>query len=436
MKLDLQKFYKACNPAKTIIVGNTEDRAYYIDFSSVRGGKIIEELERTITRLAPDERTCQLFTGHIGCGKSTELLRLKYELELQGFHVVYFESSQDMDMADVDVTDILLAIAHQVSESLEKIKIHLQPQGFKGLIKSVSERLQVYDLEGEFSLSFGIAKITAKAKDSTDTRGLLRQYLEPRTNGIIEAINHEILEPAIAKLKQQDKKGLVVIVDNLDRIHPSKNLAGRSQSEYLFVDRGEQLNQLNCHVVYTIPLELIFSNDLGRLNTRFGGVNPKVLPMVPVRHLVGEIYEPGMKLLRQMVLARAFTTINTEQRLQLITEVFDAPETLDRLCLISGGHVRNLLGLLYRCLQREDPPLSRDTLEMVIKQDCNDLNRGITAEQWESLRQVTKTKDVRGSLGYETLLRSMFVFEYRDRDNSWFDINPILTEAQEYQNHA
>jgi thymidylate kinase len=66
------------------------------------------------------------FTGHIGCGKSTELQRLKAELEEQGFRLVYFESSQVMDMADVDITDILLAIARQVSESLEAIQIELQ----------------------------------------------------------------------------------------------------------------------------------------------------------------------------------------------------------------------------------------------------------------------------------------------------------------------
>ena len=139
MKLDLTKFYQACDPSKTLVVGNAEDRQYYIDFSSVRGGKIIAELERTITRLSPDEPTCQLFTGHVGCGKSTELLRLKAELEYEGFHVVYFNSSDDMDMADVDITDILLAIAREVSESLETIKIRLKPGYFVDLFREIAE---------------------------------------------------------------------------------------------------------------------------------------------------------------------------------------------------------------------------------------------------------------------------------------------------------
>lgn len=108
----------------------------------MRGSNIIQELERTIAVLAPEESTCQLFTGHIGCGKSTELLRLKDGLERRDFHVVYFESSQDLDMADIDITDILLAIARQVSGSLEEINVRLRPGYFTNLFHEIAEFLQ------------------------------------------------------------------------------------------------------------------------------------------------------------------------------------------------------------------------------------------------------------------------------------------------------
>ncbi|MGB6298829.1 MAG: ATP-binding protein, partial [Rivularia sp. (in: cyanobacteria)] len=77
MSIDLRKFFQATNPSKTLVIANAEDEKYYIDFSSVRGGKIIQELRYNITFFSPDSPTCVLFTGHIGCGKSTELLRLK-----------------------------------------------------------------------------------------------------------------------------------------------------------------------------------------------------------------------------------------------------------------------------------------------------------------------------------------------------------------------
>ncbi len=453
MAIDFQRFFDACDPSKTIDLANELDRPYYIDFASVRGGKITEALQRTITRLSPNKPTCQLFTGHIGCGKSTDLLRLRAELTRQGFHVVYFESTQDLDMTDVDISDILLAIARQVSESLEKIRVNLQPRGFRALLKNAAEFLQTpIELTGEasvlgvgtisastegnveFSLAAGIGKITAKTKDNPNLRSRLRQYLEPQANSILQIINEELLKPAIENLRQQGKKGLVVIVDNLDRVDARPKPSGRFQPEYLFIDRGEQLRKLNCHVVYTLPLSLIFSNESETLRQRLGGgVAPQVLPMVPVQRRDGSDHERGITLLRQMVLARAFPDVEANQRLNFITELFESPETLDRLCRISGGHVRNLLGLLYGCLQQQDPPWSRDLLESVIRQYRESLLLSIDDEEWALLFQVVQQQNVKGEKEYQTLLRSLFVFEYRDEHEVWFGINPVLVETAKFK---
>jgi hypothetical protein len=435
MDLHLLTFFKACNPAKTLIVGNPDDRQYYIDFSSVRGGRIIEALGRTITRLSPDEPTCQLFTGHIGCGKSTELFRLKAQLEQQQFHVVYFESSQDLDMADVDISDILLSIAKSVSESLEAIGIHLRPQYFARLFNDIKDFFQTpIDLSAEAELSLGIGKITAKTKDSPQLREQLRQHLEPRTQGILSAINEEILGRGIEELKGRGKKGLVVIIDNLDRVDNRPMPSGRSQPEYLFIDRGSQLRRLNCHVVYTLPLDLMFSNEYETLKNRLGGgVAPKVLPMVPIQLRDGRDSPKGITLLQQLVLARAFPDVDAQARLSLIPKVFDSLATLNRLCRISGGHVRNLLGLLYSCLQQEDPPLSRRCLESVIKSNRDDLTLGVDDEEWGLLSQVVQQQIVKGEREYQVLLRSGFVYEYRDELGRWFGINPALVETERFR---
>ncbi len=430
--LNLSQFFKACNPSRTLVIGDPSDRQYYIDFADVRGCKIVEELQRTIVRISPDEPTCQLFTGHIGCGKSTELQRLKAELEMAGFHVVYFESSQDLDLADIDVSDILLSVARQVSVSLEAIGIKFKPNYFANLFQEIGDFLQTpIDLSAQAELSLGIAKITAKTKDSPQLRNQLRQYLEPRTNSILQAINEEVLDKAIEQLKAKGQKGLVVIVDNLDRVDVRPLASGRSQPEYLFIDRGEQLRRLKCHVVYTIPLGLIFSNEYETLKNRLGGgIAPKVLPMVLVRQRNGTDSEPGMSLLRQLVLARAFPEIPWNTRLGLITELFEHPEILDRLCRVSGGHIRNLLGLLYSCLQRQDPPFGRDCLEAVIKDYRDDLLLAIDEEEWQLLYEVVNQQSVRGETEYQRLLRSMFVFEYRDPLGRWFGISPALAETE------
>ncbi|MEH1942201.1 MAG: P-loop NTPase fold protein [Nostoc sp.] len=435
MLLDLERFYQACNPSRPLIIGNASDRRYYIDFAAVRGGKIIEALQRTIARISPDIPTCQLFTGHLGCGKSTELLRLKAELEVQQFHVVYFESTHVLEMADVDVTDILLAIAGQVSQSLEAMKIRLKPTYFTKLFAEIVDFLQTpIDLGVEAELSVGIAKITAKTKESPQLRRRLRDYLEPRTANILQSINQELLERATKELKTRGKRGLVVIVDNLDRVAIRPLPSGRSLPEYLFIQRGEQLRKLNCHVVYTIPLALTFSNDSAELQHRLGGgVAPKMLPMIPVRLRSGEIFTQGLAMMRQMVLARAFPDILPSDRLGLITEVFDSLETLDRLCLISGGHVRDLLGLLFDCLREQDPPFERDCVELVIQRQRDYRANAIDPHEWELIFQVVQQQRVRGDIEYHALLRSLFVFEYRDHQGAWFAVNPVLAETEKFK---
>ncbi|MEQ8538143.1 MAG: ATP-binding protein [Coleofasciculus sp. D1-CHI-01] len=435
MGLDLPRFYKACNPSKPLTVGEVEDQQYYIDFSPVRGNRIIQSLRRTIALISPDEPTCQLFTGHIGCGKSTELLRLKAELEKHGYYVVYFESSQDLDMADVDITDILLSVAGRVSESLEAIKIKLKPGYFANLFSEIADFLQTpIELNAEAELSIGIGKITAKTKESPKLRRRLREYLEPRTSGILESINTELLGRATTELRRRGKAGLVVIVDNLDRVDNRPLPSERLQPEYLFIDRGDQLRKLNCHVVYTLPLSLTFSNDVEILKNRLGGgLPPTILPMVPVRERDGSECKEGMDLLRQMVLVRAFPHYTPAQRFALLPEVFDNTETLDRLCQISGGHLRNLLGLLFGCLRQMDPPISRDCLEGVIRESRDYLTSSIDDEEWELLFQVVQQQTVKGDVEYTTLLRSMFVYEYRDRNGNWFSINPALEETQKFQ---
>jgi hypothetical protein len=454
MTIDLREFFQATDPGKTLVIENPEDKKLYIDFSSVRGGKIIEELKDNITFFSPDDPTCVLFTGHIGCGKSTELLRLKIELEQEGFHVVYFESSEDLEMVDVDIGDVLLAIARRVSQSLDKIVLE-EPSRLKELLQGAVKVLNsevtgvkfkvpgakilgdsVGDVgitsdKDKFSLYLGIGEITTRAKSDATLREKLNQYLGPQKTQLLEAINQELLEPAIAKLKQQGKKGLVVIVDNLDRIDNRRKAWGRPQQEYLFVDQGESLTKLHCHLVYTMPLALKFSNDYGNLTQRFSE-DPKVLPMVPVQLQDSSQCEAGMALLRQMVLARAFPDLDEDQRLDKITEIFDRRETLDRLCSVSGGHVRDLLRLLNSWIKKgRQLPLSRETLEDVIRSRRNEMTMPISDEEWELLRQVRQRKKVSDDQGYQKLIRSRLVFEYRDKGESWFDINPILAEAKE-----
>ena len=437
MDLELTRFYKACNPTHPLDSSNEEDRSYYVDLSTVRGAKLIESLARTISRISPEQATCQLFTGHIGCGKSTELLRLKYELEKQKFHVAYFECDRQLELSDVDASDILLAIAGQISSGLEKQNINIVPAYFKKLFGELKDLFQHnLNLDKSFQLSVEIAEIAALTKNDPSLRRRIRERLEYRTNSIINSINKELLAPAKQQLQAIGIKGLVVIVDNLDRIESRIYPNEQSRAGYLFVDRGDQLRGLDCHVLYTVPLLLTFSNDAAIVTSRFG-TDIKTLPMIPARLQDGSECLAGMSLLRQIVMARAFPNIDAMQRVgyEFINQVFDQSQTLDRLCQASGGHVRNLFRLLYGCLEQDDPPITSELVESIISKERNKMMRTIDIGELELIKKVQQDKRVRGESEYQTLIRSQFVFEYEYQNISWFDINPILIDEPELQEH-
>ncbi|MEQ8963083.1 MAG: hypothetical protein RLP02_35115 [Coleofasciculus sp. C2-GNP5-27] len=72
-------------------------------------------------------------------------------------------------------------------------------------------------------------------------------------------------------------------------------------------------------------------------------------------------------------------------------------------------------------------------MDKVILDHKNALKLAIDEKEWALLRRVAKEKKVTGDDGYEKLIRSMFVYEYQDRQGSWFVINPVLAEAEEFQ---
>ncbi len=59
----------------------------------------MDELRNRMT--IASQKTCQLYCGHRGAGKSTELLKLKKYLENREFYVIYFaDDEEDIDLED------------------------------------------------------------------------------------------------------------------------------------------------------------------------------------------------------------------------------------------------------------------------------------------------------------------------------------------------
>jgi hypothetical protein len=103
--------------------------------------------------------------------------------------------------------------------------------------------------------------------------------------------------------------------------------------------------------------------------------DPQILPMIMVNTLKGEVYQPGLKKVKEVINKRVR---QIAPELSLKTEIFHSPQTLDRLCLMSGGHVKNLLLLTQDAFGRtEELPVSENEVRRAIAQARDTYRRAV-----------------------------------------------------------
>lgn len=325
----LKRIYNAFDPFRPLPAGDLA----YVDCGEVRGeGDILVEVGREI--LLSDRKTCQLYAGHRGAGKSTELLRLQKHLDEEGCFVVYFPSDEeDIDPEDAQYTDILLASTRHL---LEGLKDSASPASLLNWLKERWQDLKDFALTEVALESLSVeaqisqfAKITANLRTEPSQRQKIRERVNPHTITLIEALN-QFIKDAKEHLPTGYSQ-LVLIADNLDRIVPIPQEDGRSNHDQIFIDRSEQLQALDCHLIYTVPISLLYSNRAADVANIYG--NTQVLPMIMVQTPENEPYQRGINKVTE-ILQKRLSLIDPSLS---IVDMFEQREALEKLCLMSGG---------------------------------------------------------------------------------------------------
>ncbi len=421
------EIYNAFDPAP--LPANSK---LYVDCKAVRGGSdVLVELGKTIR--FSDRPTCQLYTGHRGGGKSTELLRLKQDLEQKGCTVVYFSAEdEDVNPEDVEYTDILLACTRHLLEQVKQadpkpVLSWLRERG-QTLKEVLLTDISLADLKAEVGIK-EFAKITTSIRTQPTQRAKLRELLNPYTEKLVQALN-EFIADAKRKLPQ-DNQRLVVIADGLEKVTLATKEGGRTNHDEIFIDRAEQLKGLDCDVIYTVPISLVLSNRVPDLVEIYGCL-PYVLPMVMTETRQNEPNSEGIETLKSIVWTRVWS-IESPKIFSRETEIFDSPETFKRLCLMSGGHLRNLLLLVRMAIQYnedESLPIRASSLSQAVRQLRKAYRNTVNEDQWSLLAEVYRSKQIPNDEAHRSLLFTRCLLEYRDEE-IWYDVHPVLRDTLE-----
>ena len=430
----LTQISRVINPSEPVPPGDPT----YVKCDDERGYTDVTQ-ELGVEILRGEERTCQLYSGHRGAGKSTELLRLKQYLEGQGCFVVYFAAvgeTEDVDPEDAQYSDILFTCTRYL---LEQIR-NADPKPVLGWFRERWQRLKELGLtriEAEnLNIEVGIqeiSKLSTTIRAVPSERQKIRSLVNPDTPALIDALN-TFINDAQRNLPPGKTK-LVMIADNLDRIVPVYGDDGRSNHDEIFLERSGQLRGLNCHLIYTIPISMVHSNRASDLQSNYA-CNPRLLPMVMVKQPDGAIYPPGLERMKMLVERRIRTVLPDAE---LAGEVFETAEALEQLCLMSGGHMRELFLLLKEAVNRTRTlPISIQAMRRAITETRATYRPVPQADQWALLAKVAQTKRIENEQAYRDLMFRRCIMEYRYLDSEgeicpWYDVHPLIQGIQEFK---
>jgi hypothetical protein len=385
---------------------NGKPNPFYID----RPGNPIAEL--TDALMAPFYRPPKFFfSGHRGCGKSTELQHLLSNSEIQKkYWPINFSIRDEADIVDIDFRDVLLAIAGRLFREYRRKGGELPDQllnelnSWKGKVeKEITTILEGRNATGELSLSLDafFANAGMKMKLEPATRVELRQVVETDITGLIAIVNH-----ISASIYNQEHLIPLILIDDMDKPALEKARA-------IFHDRREIMMQPNCAIVYTVSSALFYSKEFDSIRDQALFLPNIYLhpPMDPTRH-----HEEGYATLRKFVLLRMSTSLIESSALE------DA-------ITYSGGVFRELARIMRtaigRARRRKAGKLDSTDVEWAATEIRNEYRRILDQDDILLLKKVSENNRMEYNDRLRPLLQLLALLEYRDGEN-WCDVHPVL----------
>jgi hypothetical protein len=385
---------------------NGEPNPFYID----RPGNPIAEL--TDALLAPFYRPPKFFfSGHRGCGKSTELLHLMASPEIcKKYWPVNFSIRDEADIIDLDFRDVLLAVGGRMFRDYRKqggqlpVQLLKELNSWRGKVEEEVKTVlagRAYDFEIGAAIDAFFANAALKTKLEPATRAELRQVFEKDITGLIAVINN-----IAAAIYARERRIPLILIDDLDK----PNL---EEARAIFHDRREIMMQPNCAIVYTVSSALFYSKGFDAIRDQ-----AVFLPNIKLHpHLSpNEQNEEGYETLRRFAYLR------------MDPNLIDS-SALEEAITYSGGVFREMARIMRtaigRARRRKATTLQGVDVEWATTEIRNEYRRILDKEDLEILKNVHEHNRLEYNDRLRPLLQLLALLEYRNGEN-WCDIHPVL----------
>jgi hypothetical protein len=415
-----------CEPS--FVLGPADQGPLHEDLSAVQGADRIHQMEVRIRRSRYEAYARELLTGHAGCGKSTELLRLADELRKpkpeQAYHVVYLDAYEYMNPSEVRlpqlIVALLLALAEEPMFDLQANRPAMT------LAKQIGELFGAAKKEIFKDLVANVPVLKSLLRIDVPLQRAFRERATAVTQRLIELARETVQE--VTDRLPAGHTGLVFVIDNLEKIPNLPTETKLSLHEALFHHELPLLD-LPAHLVLTYPISLNYGG-IG-LRQLFRNAQLTTIPMVGVRerpdpsHGGSRADDPrGLAALRRLIARRVD-----------VAAVFDGEATLDEAIRMSGGCVRDLLRFVSDLPIHGDPKFTVATVHQVVADYTNEYERLLQGKPYlRLLHDIERTGAFPEQIEDEwkrQLLLGLVVLEYDT--GTWYDIHPLVKRTRAFR---
>jgi len=413
--------YHACHPEIPL----EADDNRYVSLTHVRGGiDLARVISRRIRRTRAPLYHKQLITGHRGCGKSTELKQLQAKLCREKYFAVYVDIEASLDIADLNYLDILVAISRASMEAAHQQKLKINGKLLKNLENWFAERILTREESTDLKASLkteaavgvkiplllrALAAISSQIQSGSSQKLTIRQKLEQNLSSFMTQMN-EIIDNITLKLQNKGWQGLVLLVDGMEKMHYRELPGGQSSHSVLFVEHAEQLKAPNCSLIYTVPISLLFNQNLG---DSFSDID--VIPMVKTKvYPDNQSFLDGVTALKSLI----------ERRIN-INAIFETPTDLVDLIQFSGGSIRDLLRLIRFACDETDTKISKDHVHSAKQRLAIEYDKLIQEDDLKLLHLIDHDHLLLQDEKTARLLYLRVVLEYLN-GNRWMGLHPAV----------
>ena len=317
-----------------------------------------------------------LLTGHIGVGKSTELLRLANELAFERF-VVRCSVADSLGVQNVDTFTLLVVILEAAIRSW-LADLGPMPSGLvEELVQKirdrqdVSEALTRTELAARYYLGYLESGDELAAVCAEWIRSLAVQYVanadlsSTKLNYVARAC-----ETILKEMEHRAARPVLVVIDDVDKV------TDPALQQSLFIDRAMAWLRLPCAVIATLPFDAYFRERSAEIDELWGQV--LVLDPLPVPDTDLD-QEPYWLMLRE---AGAH-------------ELFSAGQALF-IAQASGGLPRTFVHFCSTCalyaLQAKETQVLNSHISLVLQDMANKWRGRLTDADYEAMLKVLESE--------------------------------------------